>query len=181
MANIANIGTPQVANRGFVALAVEAGIVTVIQSLVGLALDKRSLIIQIVEALEDSNPELAAAMNMQTLDAILDYVSLTDAAVINASDLPALLDENGPVSVSAGWDGGSASSEQINVTYSEPPAEYTAEIYLDGIFAKHSTVAPAAGYCNDAVSGIQVAISTVRVLYRDGDGNLTRFGTIATL
>ena len=140
------------ANRGFVALAVEAGIIMTIETLVGLAMDKKTLLEQLVDALAGDNPPLAAALNYQTLDAILDYMAvLGDTGIVNAADLPALLDEDGPVSVTAGWDGGNSSSEQSNVTYSEPPTDYTAEIYLNGIFAKHSTVSPAAGYCNDAL------------------------------
>lgn len=180
MANLTNIGTAQIANRGFVALAVEAGIVTVIESLVLLAVDKKTLLWQLSDALSISNPELAAALNTQTLDAIMAYMDELDTTgVVEALNLPVLMDEDGPVSVSAGWDGGSPASEQINVTYWKPPTDYTAEIYLDGVFAKHSTVAPSGDYCNDAITGVQVAISTVRVLYRDTDGNLTRFGPIA--
>ena len=74
MADIVNIGTPQVANRAFLPLAIEAGIEVVIQSIVTLAMDKKTLLIELVDALSISNPELAAALNMDTLDAILKYM-----------------------------------------------------------------------------------------------------------
>ncbi len=182
MANLINVGKPQIANRGFVALAVEAGIVATIESLVTLAVDKQTLLSQIVDVLTEPNKPLADALNIQTLDAIMAYMAELDtSSVVEASDLPTLLNEDGPVSVTAGWDGGSPVSEQINVTYSEPPVDYTAEIYLDGVFAKHSVVAAVGGYCNDAITGVEVAISTVRVLYRDENGSITRFGMIANV
>ena len=182
MANLTNIGMAQIANRGFVALAVEAGIVGVIESLVLLAVDKKTLLGQLSDTLSSSNPELADALNTQTLDAIMAYMDTLDTSgVVEAQNLPVLMDEDGPVSVTANWNGGSPSSEQIDVTYWKPPVDYTAEIYLDGVFAKHSTVEPAGDYCFDAISGIQVAITNVRVLYRDGEGNLTRFGPIANV
>ena len=55
MTNLVNVGTAQIANRGFVALAVEAGIVTVIESLVLLAVDKRTLLGLLVDALTEDN------------------------------------------------------------------------------------------------------------------------------
>ena len=179
MADLTNVGTPMVAARGFVALAVEAGIETVIESLVGLAIDKRTLLEQLVAALEDTNPPLAAALNLATLDAILAYISLkSNAAVVDADKLPVLLDENGPVSVAAGWD---ANPGQVNVTYSAPSAGWTAEIYLNGVFAKHSTAVAAGGFVNDAVLDIPTGNYAVRVLYRDPAGNISRFGPIKNI
>ena len=178
---VTNIGTPQVANRGFVPLAVEAGIIPVIESLVGLAVDKKTLLIDVVKAIKQDNKQLSESLNYQTLDAILLHMESLDAGVVEASDLPVLLDEDGPASVTAGWDGDDPGSEQINVTYSEPPVDYTAEIYLDGVYAKHSTVAASVGFCNDSVTDVTVAISTVRVLFRSADGSQSRFGPIADM
>ena len=179
--SIKNIGSPQIANRGFVPLAVEAGIVPVIESFVGLATDKKTLLIEVVKALKNDNKELSESLNYQTMDAILLYMESLDAGVVEARDLPVLLDEDGPVSVTAGWEGGDAGSEQINVTYTEPPIDYTAEIYLDGIYAKHSTVAAVGGFCNDSVTNVTVSIETVRVLFRSADGSQSHFGPIAEI
>ena len=75
VANLTNVGVPTVANKAFVALAVEAGIVDVIASIVTLAMDKRTLLEQLVDALDETNPPLAAALNLDTLDAILAYMA----------------------------------------------------------------------------------------------------------
>lgn len=178
MTNIDNIGVPQVANRAFVPLAIEAGIEGVIQGLVGLAVDKRTLLIQLVETLGASNPALAAGLNLATLDAILAYISRKSAApVVEVEKLPRLLDESGPASVSAGRDGGVPS--QVNVTFSAPPAGYVGEIYLDGVFVKSSAAAPVGGFVNDFIAGVAAGAHTVRVLFRSAEGSQTRFGPIA--
>lgn len=181
MVDLVNLGTPQVANRAFVALAVEAGIETTIKSLVGLAMDKTSLLVALKEALIGSNAPLANALNTQTLDEILEYMaSKSDPPVLEASKLPLMVDANGPASTSAARDGGV--NTQINVTYTQPPANHTAEIYLDGIFAKHSTAAPSGGFVNDAISNVAAGAHTIRVLYRrTADGAITRFGSIVQI
>lgn len=151
--DLVNLGTPQVANRAFVALAVEAGIENTIRSLVGLAIDKISLLAALKEALQAGNPALAAALNLQTLEAVLAYISAkSDPAILNANELPQLLDQAGPSSVTAARDGGV--STQINMSYTEPPSGYTAEIYLDGVFVKHSTAAAVSGFVNDFIAGV---------------------------
>ncbi|HID72545.1 TPA: hypothetical protein EYP38_01270, partial [Candidatus Micrarchaeota archaeon] len=75
MVNLTNVNVPSVANRAFVPLAIEAGIETVIASLVPLAKDKRTLLAELVGALAQTNPALAAALNMDTLDAILRFMA----------------------------------------------------------------------------------------------------------
>ena len=179
--DMVNLGTPQVANRAFVALAIEAGIETTIRSLVLLAMDKISLLMALKEALIVNNEPLATALNLQTLDAILDYMALkSDPPVVNVSALPTLLDDDGPASTAAARDGGI--NTQINVTYSEPPSEHTAEIYLDGVFFKHSTATPVDGFVNDFVSGVAAGAHTIRVLYRRTlDGAITRFGSVMNI
>lgn len=181
MANMINIGVSQVANRAFVPLAIEAGILSVIKSLIPLAADKLSLLASIKEALEASNAPLAAALNTQTLDAILDYMSdLESSPVLSVEKLPRLKNEAGPSSVSAARDAGAPT--QVNVTYSAPPAGYTAEIYLDGVFQKHSIAAASGGFVNDFIANVPVdgVSHSIRVLYRTEDGSITRFGTLAS-
>lgn len=181
MVDMVNVGVPQVANRAFLPLAVEAGIVAVIQSLVPLATDKLSLLFSIKQALENSNPALANALNTQTLDAILAYMeTLPSAFVVSADKLPSLENEAGPASVAAARDGGVPT--QVNITYSAPPEEYTSEIYFDGVFRKHSMEAGSNGWVNEALANIPVdgQQHTIRVLFRTPDGNVTRFGPIVT-
>lgn len=177
MTNMDNLGVPQVANRAFVALAIEAGIEVTIKSLVGLARDKVSLLLGLKEALEENNPALAGALNVQTLDAIMEYLSvLPNAGVVDADKLPKLLNENGPAEVYGGRDNNDSS--QVNFSYTAPPEGYTAEAYLDGVFVKHSTLAPSAGYVYDILANVVAGAHTLRVLYRNPDGDITRFSTV---
>jgi hypothetical protein len=174
------VGDMQVANRAFVALAVEAGIESVIKSLVPLAKDMNDLIMLIRSTLVQTNPALAMAINVQTLHAIVDYMERKgDSPVIRAERLPLLLDEDGPASTSAARDAGAAS--QVNITFSAPPAEYKAEIYLDGVFMKISEAAATDGWVNDYLSDVPEGSHTIRVLYRDPKGNITRFGQVVTV
>lgn len=179
--NITNLGMPQVANRAFVALAIEAGIEAVIRSLVGLAVDKYTLLVGLKQALEVPNKPLADALNFQTLDAIMDYISTkSGSAIVNANQLPSLLDADGPVSIAAAWQEGVPG--QVNVTFNAPPEGWTSEIYLDGVFYKHSTEAGTEGWVNDSLQSVPAGAHTIRVLYRDGSGNISRFSlTIATI
>lgn len=172
----------QVVNRAFVALAIEAGIETTIKSLVILAATKEELLVQVKAALAVANPPLAAALGIQTLEAILKYITAKDqvSAVVMAEDLPDLLDENGPASVTAARDGGL--STQVNVSFTAPEAGYTPEIYLDMIYQKDSTVQPSSGFMHDAIQSVAAGAHTLRVLYRqNSDGAQTRFGPIANI
>jgi hypothetical protein len=172
----------QVVNRAFVALAIEAGIETTIKSLVTLAATKEDLLVQVKTALAVANPPLAAALGIQTLEAILKYITAKEAvsAVVMAEDLPELLDENGPASVSAARDGGL--STQVNVSFTAPQNGYVPEIYLDGIYQKDSTVAPSGGFMHDAIQNVGAGAHTIRVLYRHtSTGGQTRFGPIANI
>jgi hypothetical protein len=181
MADLLNYGTPTVANKAFVPLAVEAGIVDVIASIVTLAMDKKTLLIRLVEALSDTNPELAAALNHDTLDAILRYMAkLPKAPVALTSELPEMVNESGPASVAAGRDGGTPT--QVNVTFSDRPAGYRYAIYLDGVLQKVANLDGAAGYVNEAVSDVAVdgQQHTIRVLFVTDELAITRFGPIAT-
>jgi hypothetical protein len=180
MVEIRNIGVPQVANRAFVALAIEAGIEVVIRSLVGLADDKVTLLISLKTALYTNNPALADALNTQTLDAILNYMALdTNSAVLPVDQLPALLNRAGPAETYGGRD--SNTPTQVNFSYTAPPENWTAEAYLDGVFVKHSTLAPTNGYVYDILTDVAPGEHTVRVLYRSPKNEITRFGTIVTI
>jgi hypothetical protein len=170
----------QVVNRAFVALAIEAGIETVIRSLVGLATTKQQLLLKLKLALADSNPPLAAALGLGTLEAILKYMGSKAAAsaVVLEEDLPELLDQAGPASVSAGRDGGV--NTQVNITFNEAPNGFIPELYLDGVYIRDSEVVPASGWVNDALSNVALGSHTIRVLYRRVvDGHQTRFGPVA--
>lgn len=179
MVDLLNIGVPQVANRAFVALALEAGIETTLRSLIPLAMDKISLLAALKEALEPNNPQLAHALNTQTLDAIIAALDGPDAAIVEADQLPELLNQAGPASVTAARDPGDAT--QVNITYTAPPNGFTAELYLDMVFVKHSTLAPSGGFVFDALFGVAPGAHTIRVLYRSANGQITRFGPLATI
>lgn len=176
--NINNLGQPTVQARAFVLLAIEAGIAETIKSLVPLATTKLELVVALKNALEGSNLPLALALNVDNLDAILDYMALTGTSpVVNKP--PTFLDEAGPASVSAARDGGV--STQVNITFSAPQAGYTAEIYLDGVYMKDSTATPVEGWVNDSLSGVAAGSHTIRVLYRNDKGALTAFGPVAVI
>ena len=180
MTDINNLSMPSVANRAFVPLAVEAGIETVIASLVPLATDMKSLLIALKSALATTNSALADALTLQTLGAILDYMEEKgDSPVVMAKDLPELLDEDGPASVSAARDG--SVTTQINVTFSAPPDGYSYEIYLDGVLAKAGSNEASGGFVNDIVSDVEAGTHTIRVLFVDADGKQTRFGPVVTV
>jgi hypothetical protein len=178
-AEITNLGAPMVANVAFVPLAVEAGIIPTIKSLVGLATDEYSLVILLKQSLWDDNQALSLAINNGTLRAILKYMATIGESVVIVDDLPDMLDMNGPVSVSAGRDGGTPT--QINIGFSTPPEGFKGAIYLDGVFNKISneTGNPTVF---DIISNVGAGAHTIRVLYRrESDGALTRFGPIVNI
>lgn len=171
--------TGQVANRAFVPLAIEAGIEVVIASLVPLAKDKLTLLGQMKVALQDTNPALAAALGIETLTAILDYMAVKAATVVPADQLPVLLDQDGPSVVNAGRDGGTPT--QINIGFTTPPVGFQAEIYLDGVYQKTSTQPDSGGNTFDILNDVAAGAHTVRVLYkRTSDGAITRFGPLSS-
>ena len=180
MADLVNVGVPQVMNRAFVALAVESGIESVLKSLLGLAMDQRQLLERVIDALEETNPTLAAAMNMDSLMAVIEYMQSQETAAVATKDhLPTLLNESGPASVSAARDGGV--NTQVNITFSAPPEGYKAELYLDGIFQKVVQENPSAGFVNTLIANVSPGSHTIRVLFRNGDGDITKFGPIAAV
>lgn len=181
MANVHDIGAPMVVNRAFVPLAIEAGIEAVIKSLVTLGMSKRELLIQLVAALQDTNPALAAALNIDTLDAILRYMtSQAKTPIVLAADLPVMLNEAGPASVAAARDGGAPT--QVNVTFSDRPQGYRYAIYRDGVLAKIGDLAASDGFVNEAIQDVVAdgQSHTVRVLFISAELGTTRFGPVAT-
>ncbi|MBZ0316341.1 MAG: hypothetical protein K8L91_07980 [Anaerolineae bacterium] len=170
----------QVVNDAFVPLAIEAGIETVIKSLLVLATTKRELLILVKAALAVSNPPLAKALGMQTLEAILKYMQKRAAGIVMGEAIPELLDEDGPASVTVARDG--TVNTQINVTFTKPANGYTPRIYLDGVFQKNSTVTPSGQFMNDSLANVPAGAHSIRVLFRrDTDGAQTRFGPIGAI
>lgn len=179
-----NIGTPTVSARGFVPLAVEAGIVPVITSLLsGLSIDVRTLLLGIKSELADTNPELSQALNIDNLAAILTYAEKVGGLYVTSAlpevNAPEMIDEDGPISVSAARDGGTPT--QVNISFSEYPVGYKYEIYLDGVYQKTGEVDPVEGWVNELLSGVTEdgQNHTIRVLFLDEVGGQTRFGPIA--
>jgi len=182
MDDIILIGRPTYANRGFLPLAVQAGILATIQSLNTLAMDDLSLALALRAALQPVNAPLAEAITYETLRRLVEYAGLVQdtPAVLPVDQLPPMLNREGPASVAAGRDVGIPT--QINVTFSEPPLGFHAEIYLDGVFRQLCTNAGIEGWVSDVIAGVaQDALPhTVRVLFvRSSDGAMTRFGPIA--
>jgi len=120
------LGSPSVVNVGFVPLAVEAGVITTIKSLVPLAKALPELVIKLHDALFESNQPLAEAMNLDTVTALLNYMAESGDSVVLGSELPQTLNMAGPASVSAGRDGGTPT--QINLGFSSPPEGFKGAI-----------------------------------------------------
>ncbi|MFP4322645.1 MAG: hypothetical protein ACLFTK_09340 [Anaerolineales bacterium] len=183
-----NIYDSHIAARGFVPLAIEAGIETVIRSVTPLARDETSLLLALKTALWESNRPLADALSIPTLRAIMKHLAAREnASVMLADDLPTLLDQDGPATVNAARDG--SVPTQVNVSYIAPPTEtidaeevaWTGEIYVAGNFAKHSTVAAVDGWCHDLVQHVGPGAVTIRVCYRSPRGEITQFGPIVEI
>lgn len=197
MANINNYGAPQIANKAFVPLAIEAGIEAVITSLVTLATTEKALVVAVKDALEGSNPELAAAWNQQTQSAVLDFLAFkAKTAFALVKDLPDTVNEPGPASVSAGRDG--STPTQVNISFSGPPTvdvevddgaggvttvqkTYKYAIYLDGLFQKVGNNTAVEGWVNDYLSDVAAGSHTIRVLFVTPDNAITLFGPIAAI
>lgn len=176
---IYDLGMPMVANIAFVQLAVEAGIVATLRSLVGMATSLPQLVVMLHDELIGSNAPLAEAMNYDTVNALLTYMAQAGESVVLARDLPVALNEDGPASVSGGRDGNEAT--QINIGFSTPPVGYKAVVFLDGVFLKASTETGDPTVF-DIIANVPAGYHTVRVLYRrDEDGALTRFGPLVEI
>jgi hypothetical protein len=184
----ANIGQATIVSRGFLPLAVEAGIEETIASLVGsTGIGLRELLLAIKaelgEGQDPPNRPLAEALNLDNLSAILGYVARSGGAVLPASqlvqtNLPTLLDEDGPASLDAARDG--EVTGQINLSFPESPSGYTDyEVYLDGVYWKTGSEAAVDGWVNDSIADVPDGAHTARVLYLDEDGAQTRFGPVA--
>jgi len=200
---IQNLGTPQVANRAIVQLAIEAGIVDLIKSLVAVATDKRSLLLQIVDTLGDavegksvhpalntqffaevlekaSADDLIVAFNMDVLDKVLEYIdSDSDSAVVSVKSLPRTIPVDGPAETSVVRD-----RDTVEITFSEPPVDWAYEIYVDlkyvGKGAQATATVVDGLVTHSLVMPFDGETHTVRVLFVDPSGSMTRFGPVAT-
>lgn len=178
-AEITNLGARMVANVAFVPLAVQAGIIPTIKSLVGLAKDEISLVILLKQSLWDDNQPLAQAINTGTLGAILKYMALVGESVVFDVDLPDMLDMDGPASVSAGRDNGEPT--QVNVGFSTPPEGFECQIFLDGVYVKTSTQTGSPTVW-DTIQGVADGAHNVRFIYRRvSDGAMSRFSSIINI
>lgn len=181
MAEITNIGTPSIVNPGIIPLAIEAGIETTIRSLIGLGKDRRTLLIELKEALWESNQALSVALDSAVLDGILNYLADTGRPVaLRSQDLPKMVNQDGPAGTWVSYADGT-----LSVTWTTPPTGWTSDIYVDGVLVKHSDVTDDVdGNADDTVTGLSLSAGdhTVRVLYRRSeDGAMSRFGVVATV
>ncbi len=191
MANLQDPYEQTVIDRGFVAHAVDAGIVTTIQSLIsGQGISKLSLLSNLKDALMNDNEALANSLALDNLQLILDYMGRIGVApVVIPADAPELIDEDGP----AGTWASDAGSNQINVTFSEPTTAqtdpggvfetYTYEIYANGVFQKSGSIAPVSGNINDSFVLVGGDTVNVRVAFVDGStpAQMSRLGPTATV
>lgn len=189
MANLTNINDPQVANRAFVQIALDLGAESLIRSMVGeYAITEKRLLELLIGQLEGPQPDIAAALNIHSLRAIVSAIAvdLENATVMPVSGLIPLADEDGPASVTASRGTG----KSVDVTFTDYPsitdAVVSAEVYIDRVFAKHVSTLASGGIVSTTV---QVANDgkehVIQVLYRIIDNNgimkLSRFGDKATV
>ena len=181
MTKLDNLSRPSVINTAFVPLAIEAGIEATIRSLVPLATDDKTLLIALKDALEGSNPELAAALRPDTLVLLLRYIAnQNDGSVAIFEDVPETLDQDGPAATFASRNG-----DTISVTWTEPPTDFNSLILLDGVVVRYSEEQDNGdGTADDSFvfAGLSNDAHTIRVLYkRIEDGAITRLGPVANI
>ena len=187
MANLNDIYEQSVIDRGFVAHAVDAGIVTTITSLIsGQGTTKPLLLSNVKDALISDNEALANSLNLDTLQLVLDYMGRIGVPpIVIAQDSPIVIDENGPAGT---WtsDGG---SDQINVTFSEPTAgqlsgafsTYTYELYGNGVFMKSGSLAAAGGTIDESFVIIGGSVVHTRVVFVNANNEMSRTGPVSTV
>jgi len=175
------IGQPTVVNSAFVPLAIKAGLPAVIEGLVLVGLPFSVLLEQVTQAIEANNPSLAAALNNDTLRAVLDYMAVNGSSVRLGFALPQTLDMAGPIFGSAPYrDNGNTA--QVNLSISAPPEGFVVDIYLWETRKKTSTVTPSGGYLYDSISGVDGGTQVIRAIYRRvSDGALSRFSDDASV
>ncbi len=189
MANLNNINVPSVIGRGFLALAEEAGLTDTLTSILTLAQDEKTLLANVKAALFGPNPELADALNLDTLRLYLEYLErVGDPPLVYSRSAPTLIDEDGPASVvAADW-----GNDTYGVTFSEPTAEqraggaafetYKYEIYANGVFMKSGNVAASGGFINESYTLVGAgSVLITRVLFINDNNEQSRFGPLHTL
>ena len=149
MANLDNIGVPQVANRAIIPIAIQAGLADLVAALVPMATNRLTLLVALVAELEKAQAyalgqsttpphatlnlavlqdvllhthpgEIYQAINTDVLTRLLDYIDADIAApVMSVSKLPDTLHAPGPAIVTAERDPEDASA--LLILFSEPP------------------------------------------------------------
>ncbi len=74
-----------------------------------------------------------------------------------------------------------AAPTQVNVTFSDRPANYRYAIYLDGVLVKVANVAGSSGFVNESIQDVPAdgREHTIRVLFVTPEMAITRFGPVA--
>jgi hypothetical protein len=174
--NVRNVGEMQVAIPTFVAEAIKAGIAATIRSLVPLATDRRQLLLDLKAALEQSNKPLADALNFQTLEAILRYMELTGQGIVLGSNIPDLLDADGPEAI---WPAYYPETDILAIGWQDADADTYAQYWvsLDQAVIGRGLV-PETGV-NIEVPVVDLAAGThvVSVCWVDAEGNITRLAS----
>jgi hypothetical protein len=175
------IGQPTVVNSAFVPLAIQAGLPAVIEGLVPVGLPFAVLLEQVTAVVQPNNPILAAALNNDTLKAVLDYMLLTGSVVRLGMMLPPMLNMDGPQFLASPYRDPNDAG-QVNMSIGVPPEGFEVDIYLWETRKKTSNVAPLNGVLYESVSGVPIGTQVIRALYRRvSDGALSRFGADASV
>lgn len=188
MANLDNIYDTTVIDRGFVAHAVDAGIVTTIQSLIsGQGVSIVTLLANLKDALISDNEALANSLSIDNLQLILDYMARIGVPpVVVPNDAPLLIDEDGPTGT---WTSAGAGNT-INITFQKPTAgqlvspfsTYTAEVYANGVYQKSITGEASIG-TQDTTVDVPGSVVHIRVCYVDDSdpAQMSRLGPTSTV
>ncbi len=210
--SLINVGAPQIVNRGIGQIMIEAGLADLIEALVTVGTNERSLLEHIMEELEyafqyyedamagrtpkvwprpeinlevfsevlaiESPGNIYEAINTDLLRYLLKYLDdKADAQVKTVSALPPLAPIDGPKEVFAGRN--INKPEEVNITFTAPPEEYTYEIYLDLRYVKSGSLKDSGdGYVYETLSVPKDDQQhTVRVVYVTPEKNIGRFST----
>ena len=175
--NMRNVGEMQVVIPTFVAEAISAGIAGTIRSLVQLATDRRQLLLDLKVALEHSNKPLADALNLQTLDAILRYMELTDQGIVLGSNIPDLLDADGPEAI---WPAYYPETGTLAIGWQDANVADFAQYYvsIDQVPVAQGAI-PAAETNIEVVltDGLEPGIHMISVCWIDEEGSITRLAS----
>lgn len=169
---------PQIGGRGFLPLAISLGVIDIIKELIPLALDDVDLAYKLHERIPDPYKD---AIGLDFVNRLIEYIQRTEetSPVMWVKDLPTLLDESGPASITATRD--TVQRRKVIVSFNDPPEGYGYEVYLDSVYQQSLFVESTSGITKIAIGPVELNTGdhTVRVLYTTPEGAQTLFGPSA--